>query len=242
MSTNFYFNNFTNSQEQVLIENLILESIKIYGHDVFYCPRTLVSKDDIYEEDTISQYNMAYEIDMYIRSYESYEGDGQFLSKFGLEIRDQVTFTVSVRNFMDEIGNLEMIDRPQEGDLIYLPMADRLMYVKYVNKTPVFYQMGAIQMYDLVCEMFEYSSEKLNTGIKAIDDIERKLSLNMDIYSIKTSDGLVLLTQEGDPIVQGGYTFETQSGDPFEDNTEFELEGDGILDWTQRDPFSEGVV
>lgn len=242
MSTNFYFNNFNNSQEQILIENLVLESIKIYGHDVVYCPRTLVAKDDIYEEDTISEYNSAYEIDMYIRSYESYEGDGQFLSKFGLEIRDQVTFTVSVRNFMDEVASLEMIDRPQEGDLIYLPMADRLMYVKYVNKTPVFYQMGAIQMYDLVCEMFEYSSEKLNTGYKAIDDIERDLSLNMDIYSITTTDGLVLITQDGAPIVQSGYSFEGQAGDPFEDNTEFEIEGDGILDWTQRDPFSEGVV
>lgn len=242
MSTNFYFNNFNNSQEQILIENLVLESIKIYGHDVVYCPRTLVAKDDIYEEDTISEYNSAYEIDMYIRSYESYEGDGQFLSKFGLEIRDQVTFTVSVRNFMDEVGSLEMIDRPQEGDLIYLPMADRLMYVKYVNKTPVFYQMGAIQMYDLVCEMFEYSSEKLNTGYKVIDDIERDLSLNMDIYSITTTDGLILLTQDGGPIVQSGYSFEGQAGDSFEDNTEFEIEGDGILDWTQRDPFSEGVV
>lgn len=242
MSTNFYFNNFTNSQEQVLIENLVLESIKMYGHDVFYCPRTLVAKDDVYEEDAMSEYNSSYMIDMYIRSYESYEGDGQFLSKFGLEIRDQVTFTVSVRNFMDEIGNIEMIDRPQEGDLIYLPMADRLMYVKYVNKTPVFYQMGAIQMYDLVCEMFEYSSERLNTGIKAIDDIERNLSLSLDLYSITTQDGLILTTQEGDAIIQGGFVFETQAGDPFEDNTEFELEGDNILDWTQVDPFSEGQV
>lgn len=242
MSTNFYFNNFTNSQEQILIENLVLESIKIYGHDVYYCPRTLIAKDDIYESDTISEYNTSYMIDMYIRSYESYEGDGQFLSKFGLEIRDQVTFTVSVRNFMDEIGSLESIDRPQEGDLIYLPMADRLMYIKYVNKTPVFYQMGAIQMYDLVCEMFEYSSEKLNTGIAAIDDIEKNLSLNMDVYSILTSDGLVLTTQEGAPIIQGGYDFETQSGDYFEDNTEFQLEGDNILDWTQVDPFSEGQL
>jgi hypothetical protein len=129
MSTNFYFNNFTNSQEQVLIEDLVLESIQIYGHDVFYCPRTLVEKDEVYEEDALSQYNSSYLIDMYIRSYESYEGDGQFLSKFGLEIRDQVTFTVSVRNFMNEIGSVEMIDRPQEGDLIYLAMADRLMYV-----------------------------------------------------------------------------------------------------------------
>jgi hypothetical protein len=242
MSTNFYFNNFTNSQEQILIENLVLESIKMYGHDVFYCPRTLKAKDDIYEEDTVSEYNMAYEIDMYIRSYESYEGDGQFLSKFGLEIRDQVTFTVSVRNFMDEIGQLEMIDRPQEGDLIYLPMADRLMYIKYVNKTPVFYQMGAIQMYDLVCEMFEYSSEHLNTGIKAIDDLERKLGLSLDMYSITTSDGGFLLTQDGNPIIQAGYDFETQAGDYFEDNTEIQQEAEGVLDWTQRDPFSEGVI
>lgn len=242
MSTNFYFNNFTNSQEQVLIENLVLESIKMYGHDVFYCPRTLIAKDEVYEEDALSEYNSSYLIDMYIRSYESYEGDGQFLSKFGLEIRDQVTFTVSVRNFMDEIGSVEMIDRPQEGDLIYLPMADRLMYVKYVNKTPVFYQMGAIQMYDLVCEMFEYSSEKLNTGIKAIDDIERDLSLSLDLYSIKTTDGFILTTQEGDAIIQGGYDFVSQAGDPFEDNTEFEEGGDSILDWTQIDPFSEGQV
>ena len=242
MATSVYFNNFTNSQEQILIEDLVLESIKMYGHDIFYCPRTLIAKDDIYGEDAISEYNMSYQIDMYIRSYDSYEGDGQFLSKFGLEIRDQVTFTVSVRNFMDEIGNLEMIDRPQEGDLIYLPMADRLMYVKYVNKTPIFYQMGSIQMYDLVCEMFEYSSEKLNTGIKSIDDIERNLSLNMDIYSITTSDGQILITQEGAPIIQSEYNFETQSGDSFEDNTEFQIEGDAILDWTQIDPFSEGVV
>jgi len=85
MSTNFYFNNFSNSQEQILIENLVLESIKMYGHDVFYCPRTPVAKDDVYEEDSLSQYNNNYLIDMYIRSYESYEGDGQFLSKFDLK-------------------------------------------------------------------------------------------------------------------------------------------------------------
>ena len=242
MTTNFYFNNFTNSQEQILIEDLVLESIRIYGHDVFYCPRTIIEKDEIYGEDALSQYNSNYLIDMYIRSYESYEGDGQFLSKFGLEIRDQVTFTVSVRNFMDEIGNLEMIDRPQEGDLIYLPMADRLMYVKYVNKTPVFYQMGSIQMYDLVCEMFEYGSEQLNTGIEAIDSIEKLSSLSLDAFGILTNDNLLLVTQEGNPIIQGSYDFGTQAGDAFEDNVEFETDGDSILDWTQVDPFSEGQV
>ena len=242
MSTNFYFNNFNNSQEQVLIENLVMESIKIYGHDVFYCPRTLVAKDDIYGEDALSSYNTNFQIDMYIRSYDSYEGDGQFLSKFNLEIRDQVTFTVSVRNFNDEIGQYASLDRPQEGDLVYLPMADRLMIIKYVNKTPIFYQMGSIQMYDVVCEMFEYSSEVLNTGIEAIDKIEQQNSIAMETYGLTTANGFVITTQDGFQIIQSGYDFQTQAGDSFEDNTEIELEGDSILDWTQIDPFSEGTV
>ncbi len=240
MTTNFYFNNFTNSQEQVLIEDLVLESIKIYGHDMYYCPRTLIAKDDIYGEDTISEYKSAYYIDLYIRNFDSYEGDGNFLSKFNLEIRDQMTLTVSVRNFMNEIGNIEMIDRPQEGDLIYIPMLDRLLVIKYVNKNPVFYQMGAIQMYDLVCEMFEYSSERFNTGIEAIDSIETNLSLDASEYALLTQDRYIITDQDGYQIVQGGYNFEEQARDPYEDNTEFETEGESILDWTQIDPFSEG--
>jgi len=242
VSTNFYFNNFNNSQEQVLIENLVMESIKMYGHDVFYCPRTLVAKDDIYGEDALSSYNTNFQIDMYIRSYDSYEGDGQFLSKFNLEIRDQVTFTVSVRNFNDEVGQYVALERPQEGDLVYLPMADRLMIIKYVNKTPIFYQMGSIQMYDVVCEMFEYSSEVLNTGVEAIDKIEQQNSIAMETYGLTTANGFVITTQDGFQIIQSGYDFQTQVGDSFEDNTEIELEGDSILDWTQIDPFSEGTA
>jgi len=225
-----------------LIEDLVLESIKIYGHDMYYCPRTLVAKDDIFGEDTISEYKTAYYIDLYIKNVDSYEGDGTFLSKFNLEIRDQMTLTVSVRNFMNEVGNLEMIDRPQEGDLIYIPMLDRLLVVKYVSKTPVFYQMGSIQMYDLVCEMFEYSSERFNTGIAAIDNIEKTKSLSMETYGLITTDGFVITDQDGYQIIQSGYDFETQAGDSFEDNTEFEIEGEAILDWSQVDPFSEGLA
>lgn len=242
MSTNFYFNNFQNSQEQVLIEDLVLESIKIYGHDMFYCPRTLIAKDDIYGEDSLSEYNEAFPIDLYIKSYDSYEGDGSFLSKFNLEIRDQMTLTVSVRNFMNEIGNIATIARPQEGDLIYIPMVDRIMIIKYVNKNAVFYQMGAIQMYDLTCEMFEYSSESLNTGIAAIDNIEQERSLDMGIWGILTNDNYTITDNDGYALVQSNYNFETQATDAFEDNTEFQLEGEAILDWSQVDPFSEGNV
>jgi len=242
VSTNFYFNNFSNSQEQLLIEDLVLESIKIYGHDMFYCPRTLIAKDDIYGEDSLSEYNIAYPIDLYIKSYDSYEGDGSFLSKFNLEIRDQVTLTVSVRNFMNEIGSLELIDRPQEGDLIYIPMLDRLLIIKYVNKNAVWYQMGSIQMYDLICEVFEYSSERLRTGIAAIDNIEMERSLDLSIWGFLTSDGYFITDNDGYEIIQGNYSFETQATDAFEDNTEVQLEGEAILDWSQIDPFSEGQV
>jgi hypothetical protein len=220
----------------------VLESIKIYGHDMWYCPRTLVAKDDIYGEDTISEYNSAYLIDLYIKNVDSYEGDGTFLSKFNLEIRDQMTLTVSFRNFMNEVGSIATIDRPREGDLIYIPMLDRLFIIKYVSKNAVFYQMGSIQMYDLVCEMFEYSSEKLNTGIEAIDSIEKDLSLNASDYSLLTQDGFIITDQDGYQIIQSGYNFETQARDPYEDNTEFQVEGESILDWTQIDPFSEGNV
>jgi hypothetical protein len=242
VSTNFYFNNFQNSQEQLLIEDLVLESIKIFGHDMFYCPRTLIAKDDIYGEDSLSEYNASYAIDLYIKSYDSYEGDGSFLSKFNLEIRDQMTLTVSVRNFMNEIGDIALIARPQEGDLIYIPMVDRIMIIKYVNKTPVFYQMGSIQMYDLTCEIFEYSSESLNTGIAAIDSIEQERSLDMGIWGILTNDNYTITDNDGYALVQSNYNFETQATDAFEDNTEFQLEGEAILDWSQVDPFSEGQI
>jgi hypothetical protein len=242
MATNVFFNSFTNAPEQNLIEDLIIESIRQYGHDVFYCPRTLIAKDDIYGEDTLSEYNGNYEIEMYIRSYDSYEGDGQFLSKFNLEIRDQVTFTVALRVFANEIGQYTNLARPSEGDLIYLPMANRILVIKYVNKTPVFYQMGAIQMVDLVCEMWEYSSEKLNTGIDLIDAYEMNNTLDMNEFAILTADGYEISSEEGSAILQGAYDLDVQTHDVFSDNEEFQIEGETILDWSDTDPFSEGAV
>jgi hypothetical protein len=97
-------------------------------------------------------------------------------------------------------------------------------------------------MYDLVCEVFEYSSERLNTGIAAIDSIEKTKSIALETYGLLTTDGFVITNQDGYQIIQSGYDFETQAGDAFEDNTEFELEGDSILDWSQVDPFSEGTA
>ena len=98
MATNPYFNHYgKNTSEQRLIENLMIESIQTYGIDVQYCPRTIVNEDLLLGEDTISAYNSAHTIEMYIKSVDGFEGDGDFVSKFGLQIKDQITFTVARR-------------------------------------------------------------------------------------------------------------------------------------------------
>lgn len=238
---NVYFDNFNNFSEQNLIEDLIIESIGIYGHDIMYCPREVTNKDDIYGEDTISEYNAAYLTTVYIKSYDSYEGDGTFLAKFNLEIRDQITFVIANKTFMDEVGNPAGTMRPCEGDLIYSEMMDRIFVIKYVDNKPTFYQMGALQSMALVCEVWEYSSEKLNTGIDAIDSLEDKYSTDIHNAAVLLlDDDDELLDNNGYPIALGDFDFDEQNQDTFADNDEFEMEGAGIIDWSEHDPFGEG--
>lgn len=241
MPVSTYFNNFTNSQEQILIEDLVIESIKIYGHDVLYCPRTLVNKDEIYGEDSISRYNTQYMVEMYVKNVMGFQGEGDFMSKFNLQIRDQMTLTIARRTFFDEIGNVESIDRPQEGDLIYFPLNKKIFVVKFVEHEAIFYQMGSLQTYDLNCELWEYSNEILNTGIDDIDKFQKDYSFDMSVYGIMTEDGYVLKDEDGYDLIQEQYNFTTQVGDSLEDNEEIQSEADGVLDFSERDPFSEGV-
>ncbi len=151
--------------------------------------------------------------------------------------------SVARRSFYNDIANLNGgLDRPQEGDLIWSPMMNRLFVIKYVNNTSIYYQMGALQLWDVVCETFEYSNERLNTGIPDVDDIERKYSQNMSIYGLRTQGGDIIITQDGYDLIQGQYSLDVQSQDVFADNDELQLEGEDILDWTRIDPFSEGAV
>jgi signal peptidase I len=157
MATNFFFNNFQASQEQLLLENLVIESIKIYGHDIYYVPRKLNNYDDVYGADDQSSYEVAYPIEMYIKSIDGFSGDQEFLSKFGVEIRNQVVFSVARRIFNEEVGEFTAQVRPNEGDIIYFPLNQRAFQIKYVNKYEMFYQLGALQTWEMTCEVFEYS-------------------------------------------------------------------------------------
>jgi len=173
MPTNTYFRNFDARNEQELLHSLVTESIQIYGHDVNYIPRTLVNEDTILGEDSISEYKDAYSIEMYIKSVDGFEGEVDLVSKFGLEIRDQIVFSVARRAF----EGLDIGVRPKEGDLIYFPLTEKLFQIMFVEHETPFYQTGALPTFDLTCELFTYSDEKIDTGVEEVDVIEQKQSL-----------------------------------------------------------------
>ena len=201
MATNPYFNlHGTNTPEQRLIENLIIESIKTYGTDVFYCPRTLNDEDTLMGEDNTSSYNSAHTIEMYIKSVDGFEGEGDFISKFGLQIKDQITFTVAKLRWAElNVQGEGRAESPAEGDLIYFPTTEALFQVMFIEDEAVFYQTGGLQTYDLLCELFYYSDQNLNTGIEAIDKVEREQSYSIE-FTLNTGSGNYTI---GETVYQG---------------------------------------
>lgn len=247
MATNFYFNNFSASNEQGLFEDLIIESIKIYGEDMYYLPRTLTNYDKLLGTDDQSQYNQAILVELYIKSIDGFQGDGSFMSKFGLQIRDQVVFSIAQRTFSQEVGILTDQVRPNEGDLIYFPLNRKCFQIRYVNKQEMFYQFGALQTWELTCELFEYSNEQFNTGIAEIDIIQQKFSTNILDYALMDEQGDFLQDEDGSYIVNETYNITTinpaEDNDAIQSGSENFPEGsDDFIDFSERDPFAEGNI
>jgi len=279
MATNVYFNNFNYGREQDLVEDLTIEAIKIYGHNVKYMPRTKVNVDHLFGEDPLSKFDEAIDVEMYIKNVEGFEGEGDLLSRFGLEIRDQITFTVARKRFdqaitspkiLTEVGYnlihesgsnttpsrqfltgsqdteafmlegddyLNTINRPQEGDLIFFPLVDKIFEIKFVEHEQIFYQTGRLQTYDVRCELFEYSTEQLNTGNTAIDAIETTYTLDTLGYQFTLEDGTgVAQLEDGGTLLQE-YTIETT--DKSANNQFFQTQADNILDFSEVNPFGE---
>jgi hypothetical protein len=241
MTTNVYFNNFDYQPEQTLYEDIIIEAIKIYGVDVKYIPRVLNNFDELYTEDAISSYENAIDMEMYVKSVDGFTGEGVFLSKYGLEIRDEVVFTVAKRRFEKQITNVESSRNvPKEGDLIYFPLNKKPFQVKFVDYKPFFYQHGRLQTYDLVCELFEYSGENFTTGNTEIDEIQGKFDVDVLPFALLTEEGNLLLTENAGVLVQEEYDISQidlgSDNIPIQD----EQEADDVLDWSELDPFSQG--
>ena len=243
------------SEEKKLFEDLILEGLKIYGHDVYYLPRTLVNQDLILGEDVASKFNAAYLCEMYMDTTEGFGGEQELISKFGLEIREDSTFTVSKRRWNDLVedpATLIKADRPNEGDLIYFPLMNSFFEIQFVEDQEPFFQLGNLPVYKLRVTRFEYSSERLDTGVSDIDAAEDKYSLDMLNHqmTLEAEEGSLLLENdsasgESNYFLLESYEIQTQS--PYADNIDLDNEAgfdtasvsDDILDFTERNPFGE---
>jgi hypothetical protein len=203
---NVYFSHGTSS-EQRLYEDLIIESLKIYGFDVYYLPREFSNDERLFGEDPLAKFDENYMIEMYLANYEGFTGEGTLLTRFGVRIAEEATFIISKRRWEDLISsssNLLTNLRPNEGDVIYFPLTNQLFQIKFVEHNKPFRQLGQIATYQLVCEVMEDSSERFETGVEEIDKIRRE-----EGYSItfKVVDGIKSIT-----VTNGGsgYTSNTQ--------------------------------
>ena len=174
MALNPYFTNGTTG-EQDLVEDLVIEQIKMFGLHVYYLPRTLVKEDTIFTEDTMSTFDEARQVEVFLDDPGGFRGDGDVFTKFGIRISDEVKFIISRRRFteaVDDLSTLIVEGRPNEGDLVWFPLAGKMFEIKYVEHETPFYQLGKQYVWGLQCELFEYSDEDIDTGIAEIDAVE----------------------------------------------------------------------
>jgi hypothetical protein len=190
MPTNVFFNHAVNT-EQHLYEDLVVESLRMYGHETFYLPREIVEEDTILGEDVQSSFGDAYSVEMYLENTEAFEGEGDLMSKFGVQVRDQATFVLSLRTwerFISLDSNLATSLRPNEGDLIYFPLSGSMFEIKFVEHENPFYQVGKLFVFKMQCELFEYSGEDFDTGMAA-DFIENEQAYTIEMTMASGGSG-----------------------------------------------------
>jgi len=235
MATNVFFNHAV-STEQHLYEDLVVESLRIYGHETYYLPREVVEEDTILGEDVQSTFGDAYSVEMYLENTDAFEGEGDLFSKFGVQVKDQATFVISLRTwerFISLDSNLATSLRPNEGDLIYFPMSGSIFEIKFVEHENPFYQVGKLFVFKMQCELYEYSGEDFDTGIDTIDIVEDQqayqIVLNMDSTGTGNYTPNENLTRDG--IAVGEVVSWTPSSHKLalKDNTTTLLVGDTIV-------------
>ena len=228
MATNPYFNNTKYIPSQDLMEDLMIESIKNKGVDVYYIPRRFRKLDQVFGEDILSHFDVSFPIEMYLETFNGFEGEREIVSKFGIEVRDSMSLVVAKKRFQQESSKVpSMSDRPIEldapmmGDLIYFPMTKGLFEIKYVDNKQVFFQGGKLYTYRLDCELFKYSYEEIDTGVSEIDDIEDNIVQRID--------------EDGDGVPDA-----IQDSKGVNDGTAIQQNATPLIDFTEVDPFSEG--
>ena len=216
MARNIYFGQGSKN-EQFLLEDLIIESISIWGQDFYYIPRTLIAKDEILGEDRLSEFKTAYPIEMYLETVDGFEGQGAFIQKFGLMMEQSATLTLARRRWeqlVGRFGETQLPNRPCEGDLLYFPLSGGMFEIKFVQHQDPFYQLGKLYVYKLNIELFQYASERITTGVPEIDVFE----------TLKTFD----TTKQPD----------VDEPESFGDNNKFKVEKVGVV-FNANNPFGD---
>jgi len=261
MPVNHYFqggNGIGSDSEKRLHEDLIIEGLKIYGQDVFYLPRTLVNQDLILGEDVLSKFDDSYLVEMYIETTEGFQGEQELISKFGLEIRDDTTFVIAKRRWQNQVDNTATLikdGRPNEGDLIYVPLFNSFFEIQFVEDQEPFFQLGNLPVYKLRATKFEYSSEKIQGTIPQLNEAETNLSIDLLQNQLQLEDGSAMLLESTDTTLgnidhlileNDTFNLAAQTRD-YADNDTYESDAgfgtvstdDDILDFTERNPFGE---
>lgn len=228
MPLNNYFVSDRNTQgsvnEQTVLADLVEESIQIWGQEFFYIPRTLVSKDEILGEDRLSKFKNAYPVEMYIENPTGFSGQGEFASKFGLYIEQSIQVSLSRRRWLQLVerhGETILPERPAEGDLVYSPLTKRLFEIKWVEKETGFFQLGSLPIWKMTIELFQYASERLDTGVPEVDAFESLKSFDTTILN-DTPDANGNVGVDKPESYGGSEKFKTESvGVVFDSNNPF---------------------
>ena len=269
MAVNHYFQGgrgIGNDAEKRLHEDIIIESLKIFGQDIYYLPRTLVNRDLVLGEDTSSRFDDSYLLEMYFETNEGFAGENEIINKFGLEIRDDTTLIVSKRRFEEHVANkatLTASGRPNEGDVVYVPLLRGYFEILFVEDQEPFYQLGNLPVYKLKVTRWEYANEQINTGQEVLDQTEDKYTLDQLAYKIQLEYGQEVLTGRGSIQLEDYHDYDTgkpaflmnedfvttniQTQSPYAGNLDLNTEAgydtasvtDDILDFTERNPFGE---
>jgi len=235
MTLSPFFNNFTYTPTQEFYQDLIVQAIQIYGHEVIYIPRNVVNSDQLYETDDQSSFTITIPVEVYIENIDGFEGQRDIFTKFGLEIRDSVTLAIAKRTYERTIKPITNQPRPMEGDLIYFTANEKCFQIKYVNNKEIFYAFGELATYQMELNLFEYSDETFNTGIPQIDSLQVNLSLNALDHSITLPDGTVIEDSSNNVITPAA--FDEQNIEPVDDNQDLEIEEDTFLDFSVNNSF-----